>query len=91
MLAEEQNFAGLARLSRALIGRAEAMDSGWRTTLDPNSNEIPVYGEQEQSPYYGQPQASGTLREGGRVIPSASGALNIENPSGHCTRRRSGV
>ncbi len=53
MLAEEENFAGLARLNRALIGRAEAMDSGDRTILDMDSTEIPVYGEQEQSAYNG--------------------------------------
>jgi len=34
MLAEEENFAGLARLNRALIGRAEAIDSGDRAVLD---------------------------------------------------------
>jgi hypothetical protein len=50
-LAEEENFAGLARLNRALTERAEAMDSGRRTTLDLESTEIPVYGEQEQSAY----------------------------------------
>jgi hypothetical protein len=53
MLAEEENSAGLARLNRTLIGRVEAMDSGWRTTLDLDSTEIPVYGEQEQSAYNG--------------------------------------
>ena len=53
MLAEEENFAGLARLNRALIGRAEAMGSGYRTILDMDSTEIPVYGEQEQSAYNG--------------------------------------
>jgi hypothetical protein len=53
MLAEEGNFAGLADLNRALVGRAQAMDSGWRTTLDLDSTEIPVYGEQEQSAYKG--------------------------------------
>ena len=53
MLAEEENFAGLARLNRALIGRAEAMDSGDRAVLDLDSTEIPVYGEQEQSAYNG--------------------------------------
>jgi hypothetical protein len=53
MLAEEENFAGLAGLNRALIGRAEAMDSGDRTILDLDSTEIPVYGEQEQSAYNG--------------------------------------
>ena len=34
MLAEEQNFTGLARLNRALIGRAEKVDCGGRTILD---------------------------------------------------------
>ena len=53
MLAEEENFAGLGRLNRALIGKAEAMDSGYRTVLDMDSTEIPVYGEQEQSAYNG--------------------------------------
>ena len=53
MLAKEENFAGLARLNRELIGRAEAMDSPYRTVLDMDSNEIPVYGEQEQSAYNG--------------------------------------
>jgi len=53
MLAEEENFAGLERFNRALIGRAEAMDSGCRTILDLDSTEIPVYGEQEQSAYNG--------------------------------------
>jgi len=53
MLAEDENFAGLERLNRALIGKAEAMDSGYRTVLDMDSTEIPVYGEQEQSAYNG--------------------------------------
>jgi Transposase DDE domain group 1 len=53
MLAEEENFAGLGRLNRALMGRVEAMDSGGRTILDLDSTEIPVYGEQEQSAYNG--------------------------------------
>src|SRR5712692_217077 len=53
MLAEEENFAGLARLNRELIGKAEAMDSGDRAVLDLDSTEIPVYGEQEQSAYNG--------------------------------------
>src|SRR5262249_29325467 len=53
MLAEEQNFDGLVRLNRALIGKAEAVDSGWRTILDMDSTEVPVYGEQEQSAYNG--------------------------------------
>jgi len=53
MLAEEENFAGLAGLNRALIGRAEGMGSGYRTILDMDSTEIPVYGGQEQSAYNG--------------------------------------
>jgi hypothetical protein len=53
MLAEEENFAGLARLNRALIGKAEAVDSGHRTILDMDSTEVPVYGEQEQGAYNG--------------------------------------
>jgi len=53
MLAEEENFAGLARLNRVLIGRAEAMDSAYRAVLDMDSTEIPVYGEQEQGAYNG--------------------------------------
>ena len=53
MLAEEKNFAGLARVNRELIGRAEAFDSQYRAVLDMDSTEIPVYGEQEQSAYNG--------------------------------------
>ena len=53
MLGEEENCAGLARLNWALIAKAEAMDSGYRTVLDMDSTEIPVYGEQEQSAYNG--------------------------------------
>jgi hypothetical protein len=34
MLAEKENFAGLARLNRALIRRAEAIEAGYRTILD---------------------------------------------------------
>jgi hypothetical protein len=53
MLAEEENFAGLARINRELIGKAEAVDSPQRVVLDMDSTEIPVYGEQEQSAYNG--------------------------------------
>src|SRR5450756_1416191 len=53
MLAEEGNFAGLARLNRELIGKAEAIHWQYRTVLDMDSTEIPVYGEQEQSAYNG--------------------------------------
>ena len=51
MLVQEENFAGLARLNRALIGKAEAVDSGYRTILDMDSTEVPVYGE-----HYGKPR-----------------------------------
>jgi hypothetical protein len=51
MLAEDDNFAGLARINRELIGKAEAIDSPQRVVLDMDSTEIPVYGEQEQSAY----------------------------------------
>jgi hypothetical protein len=53
LLAEEENFAGLARLNRELIGKAEALDSPYRVVLDMDSTEIPVYGGQEQSAYNG--------------------------------------
>jgi hypothetical protein len=53
MLAEEENFAGLARINRELIGKAEALDSPQRVVLDMDSTEIPVYGQQEQSAYNG--------------------------------------
>src|ERR1035437_9910141 len=53
MLAEEGNFAGLARLNRELIGKAEAIHWQYRTVLDMDSTEIPVYGEQENSAYNG--------------------------------------
>jgi hypothetical protein len=53
MLTEEQNFAGLARINRELIARAEAIDSPQRVVLDMDSTEIPVYGQQERSAYNG--------------------------------------
>ena len=53
MLAEEQNFAGLARINRELIGEAEALDSPQRVVVDMDSTEIPVYGQQEQIAYNG--------------------------------------
>jgi DDE family transposase len=51
LLAEEENFAGLARLNRELIGKAEAAGSPYRVVLDMDSTEIPVYGEQDQRAY----------------------------------------
>jgi hypothetical protein len=53
MLADEENFGGLARINRELIGRVEAVHSPQRVVLDMDSTEIPVYGEQEQSAYNG--------------------------------------
>jgi hypothetical protein len=53
MLAKEENFMGLARLNRELIGKAEAIHSPYRTVLDMDSTEIPLHGEQEQSAYNG--------------------------------------
>jgi hypothetical protein len=42
MLSEEGNFSEPAGLNRALIGRAEAMDSGYRTILGLDFAEIHV-------------------------------------------------
>jgi len=47
MLAEEGNFAALARINRERIGRVEATDSPQPVVLNMDSTEIPVYGEQE--------------------------------------------
>lgn len=58
ILTEEENFAGLARLNRELIGKAEALGSPYRTVLDMDSTEIPVYGQQEQSAYNGHFEAT---------------------------------
>ena len=77
MLAQEENFAGLARLNRALIGKAEVVDSGYRTILDMDSTEVPVYGEQEQSAYNGyfgrgRKGFAGSGRERDRFVPCDS-------------------
>ena len=53
MLAEEENFVGLARINRELIGKVDALDSPQRVVLDMDSTEIPVYGQQENSAYNG--------------------------------------
>ena len=53
MLAKEENFQGLVRINRELIGKTEAIKWHYRTVLDMDSTEIPVYGEQEQSAYNG--------------------------------------
>lgn len=46
---QEENFAGLAALNRALVARAEAIDSPRRIVLVMDSTEVAVYGQQEQS------------------------------------------
>ncbi len=74
MLAEEENFAGLGRLNRALIGRAETMDSGYRTVLDMDSTEIPVYGE-----HYGKSRVM--VRDGG---DRSLCAVNLRRDRGLC-------
>src|SRR6516164_1100649 len=53
MLAEEENFAGLARINRDLIGKVETLDASQKVVLDMDSTEIPVYGRQENSAYNG--------------------------------------
>jgi len=53
LLTQEENLAGLAAINRALIARAEEIDSSQRVVLDMDSTEIPVYGEQEESAYNG--------------------------------------
>jgi len=53
MLAKEKNSAGLAQISRELVGKVEAIDWHYRAMLGTDSTEIPVYGEQEQSAYNG--------------------------------------
>jgi hypothetical protein len=52
-LAAAENFAGLARINRELIGRIEAVDSARRVVLDLDSTEIPAYGQHEESAYNG--------------------------------------
>ncbi|MGA9628326.1 MAG: transposase [Bryobacteraceae bacterium] len=85
MLAEEENSAGLARISRELIGKAEAVDSPQRVVLDRDSTEIPVYGEQEQSAYNGHfeptcypPCCCSTARA--TVWPPSSGPATCTEP-----------
>ncbi len=53
MLAEDENFAGLAAVNRELIAKAEAVESPQRVVLDMDSTQIPVYGQQENSAYNG--------------------------------------
>jgi hypothetical protein len=53
MLAEGENFAGLARINRELIARVETVDSPQRVVLDIDSTEVPVYVQQEERAYEG--------------------------------------
>ncbi len=53
LLTQQENLAGLAAISRELIGRAQAVDAPQRVVLDMDSTEIPVYGQQENSAYNG--------------------------------------
>jgi hypothetical protein len=98
MLHQGENSAGLARLNQALIGKVEGTDSGYRTILDMDSTEVPVYGEQEQSAYNGYLESTCfhprccSMR---RVIvwgPSCSLATCIVPKAGKssCCRRSSG-
>jgi hypothetical protein len=53
LLAEEENIAGLATISRELIAKAEALGTPQRVVLDMDSTEVPVHGQQEHSAYNG--------------------------------------
>jgi hypothetical protein len=49
MLAEEENFAGLARINRELISKVEALDAVQRVVIDRHSTRDPgVRGAGEQ-------------------------------------------
>ena len=45
LLAKEENFVGLARINRELIGKVEASQWHYRVVLDMDSTDIPVYGD----------------------------------------------
>jgi hypothetical protein len=62
LLRREENLTGVARFKRELIGRAEAMDSGYWAVLGMDSTEIPVYGEQKQRAYNGHLERRVILR-----------------------------
>ncbi len=53
VLAEERNYRGLLRLNRDLVQHEATWSSARRVTLDIDSSESPVHGEQEQSAYNG--------------------------------------
>jgi hypothetical protein len=53
LLTQPENLAGLARISRDLIAKAEVIDAAHRVVLDMDSTEVPVYGRQEHRAYNG--------------------------------------
>jgi hypothetical protein len=53
LLTQPENLAGLTRINRELVAKAEAIESPRRIVLDMDSTEVPVYGRQEQSAYSG--------------------------------------
>jgi hypothetical protein len=53
LLRQEKNLTVLAAINRALMEKAETIDSPPRVALHMDSTEIPVYGQQEQSSYNG--------------------------------------
>src|SRR5215472_15314108 len=50
MLAEEENFAALARINRELIGKVEAADSPQRVVLDMDSTEFQFTASRRTAP-----------------------------------------
>jgi hypothetical protein len=88
-------------LNRALIGKAEAVDSGYRTLLDMDSTAVPVYGEQEQSAYNGYLESTCyhpllLFNEEGDCLaanPAGAGPATCTAPraaKGSCCRRSNG-
>jgi hypothetical protein len=53
LLTQGKNLAGLATINRELLAKVEAVESSRRVVLDPDSTEIPLYAQQEQSAYNG--------------------------------------
>lgn len=51
-------LARLAMLNREPIARTESIDSARRVTLDMDSTETSVYGQQEQNAYNGHFESS---------------------------------
>ena len=51
LLTREKNLTVLAAINRALMEKAETIDSPPRVVLHMDSTEIPVYGQQKQSSY----------------------------------------